>query len=289
MIHIEKDMENSVARKRLGTSTCKEDVRRSVANRKGDYYSSRYGHKDVRDELSGIYYDKCCYCEKKVKPVSAPHIEHYRPKAKITVVNEQGYYWLGNEWSNLLLACPSCNSSKSTKFPVWNNHRMLTHPINSAGDLDYAQLPLSSKYLNLERPLLINPEYHFPENLMEFNYFCLLVAKRDNILAVTTIEEIDLNNGDLVADRQSKADEIINDIEDQLILKHGDNTMTQDQFRNQLFIIFRKLIGRMSPESEYSLLGQNMVERFDEIILEDIDTVFHEEIRIFFIEFLENL
>ena len=112
MRFIEKDFNNTNARNQLESLSYFCDVDNSVIAKKGNYSSSRYGHNIVRKELEYLYLGKCCYCETKINPVSTAHVEHFRPKSKITGVNKNGYYWLGYEWSNLLLACPSCNGIK---------------------------------------------------------------------------------------------------------------------------------------------------------------------------------
>ena len=79
-----------------------------------------YARPEVRQALSEMQYGKCCYCEKKIVfpedenllPVSnvEKHVEHFRPKG----MDEYGH--LTNDWSNLLLACNTCNVNKGMKF-----------------------------------------------------------------------------------------------------------------------------------------------------------------------------
>ena len=289
MRHIEKDMDNLIARNQLESVAYMTDVNISIASRKGLYQSYRYGHEVIRTELDDIYFGKCAYCETKIKPVSTEHIEHFRPKAKITNVNANGYYWLGYEWSNLLLACPSCNGKKDTKFPLLRNNHIVNHPVNPVGDIDYLLLPESADYLLQERSLLINPEYWKPENLMYIDYFGKLIPIKNNLLAVTTIEEIGLNRDDLVANRQSKIDKIIIRIEEQIAAKYGDNPLNEGQYQHQLDLIFKEIVSRINATSEYTLLGNCMIGRFDELILEDIEQEFHQEIKDYFIDFLNNI
>lgn len=291
MRHIEKDMTNIMARNLLESESYNNDVDNCVSNRKGKFFkSSKYGHDIIRKELNDIYFDKCAYCETKIAPVSTAHIEHYRPKSKITQVNDNGYYWLGYEWSNLLLACPSCNGAKGTKFPLLRNNHVTSHPVDANGDIDSTKFPESNGYLNQERPLLINPEYWKPEKLMYIDYYCKLKPIKNNRLAVTTIKEIQLNRGDLVAKRQKKVDAIIKRIEQQIAARYGEGVpLSEQQYKNQLKLIFQDIIARINPEAEYTFLGKNMIERFDEIILEDIERVFRKEIKNCFIDFLKNI
>ena len=288
MRYIEKDFNNVTARTRLESLVYKADVEISVLAKKGTYQSGRYGHSDIRTELNEIYFDKCAYCESFIKPVSTPHVEHFRPKAKITGVNENGYYWLGYEWSNLLLACPSCNGAKSTKFPLLRNNHLNDHPSNAHAAIDYSKFPEDQGFCISERPLLINPEYWKPEKLMYFDYFAKLIPIKNNRFAITTINEIDLNRDSLVANRQRKIDKIINRIEQQIASRYGDIPLTEAQYQHQLNLIFQDIVSRVSRDSEYTLLGRCMIERFDELILEDIEEEFHSEIQEYFILFLES-
>ena len=83
-----------------------------------------YASPEVRQLLIDMQHGKCCYCEKIVDLKSIfpddnnllsasnveKHIEHFRPKGK------DKYRHLTNEWSNLLLACNTCNANKGQKF-----------------------------------------------------------------------------------------------------------------------------------------------------------------------------
>jgi len=66
-------------------------------------------------------------CEGKVVGLADLHVEHYRPKGKVTVrtdendqtsrevIDHPGYFWLAYEWYNLILSCPYCNTSHATE------------------------------------------------------------------------------------------------------------------------------------------------------------------------------
>lgn len=288
MRHVTKDYNNARAIKRLRTSTCDKDVQNSSANRKGKYSPSRYGHEEVRQELDKIYHGKCCFCEVKIRPASPEEIEHYRPKSEISGVNDNGYYWLGNEWSNLMMICRTCNGHKSSKFPLNREaSRVTSHPTNGKG-VDFTMLPIRSKYLGEERPLIINPEYHYPENLLNHDYTCELNAIKNNILGRSTIKVVNLNNQPLVFDKQRIVNELIKRIEDQLWERYNDDPISERHFIRQLNYIFDDLTSRVHPSQEYSLLGINMVLNFEDIILEDLESPFDQIIFEHFINYLES-
>ena len=289
MRYIAKDYNNPIARAQLESTSCNQDVCNSVQVSKGKYQKAKFGHKIVRDQLRLIYHDKCCYCESSIRPVSTPHIEHFRPQKAITEVNKKGYYWLGYEWTNLLLACPTCNGIKSTKFPILRNNHLVTHPQDINQKIDFTKFSIDSDFYKEERPLIINPERINPEKLFYIDYFCYLIPVKNNRLAKTTIKEIKLNRNDLVAARQKYVNNIIDDIEEQLRIKYSHPGLTDLQFKIQLEIIFKKIIVQIYPTEEYTMLGRNMIERFDELILEDIEPAFRKEIYNLFVRFLKQI
>lgn len=289
MRFVKKDFSNPIARGILESNTARTHLDDCIENQDSSHFKGTiYGHETVREQLSYIYHDKCCYCEVNIRPISTPHIEHFRPKGRVTGLDGPGYYWLGYEWTNLLLACPACNSIKGTKFPLNLDNHIISHPIDGNMPPTYAMIPVNAGYLNKERPLIINPEVIHPEGLFYFDYLCFIRPVKENTLATTTIKEIDLNRDDLVADRQEKVDDIINKIENQLFVRYSNPGLTDIQFYEQLKLIFADIVIRMDASQEYSLLGINMVERFVELILEDIDEFFHEELLNQFIQYLQN-
>ena len=69
---------------------------------------AHYRHADVREALRIEVAEKCAYCESCLLHVTYDHIEHilprkHRPDLVVT-------------WSNLTLACPKCNQSKSDYY-----------------------------------------------------------------------------------------------------------------------------------------------------------------------------
>jgi uncharacterized protein (TIGR02646 family) len=83
-----------------------------------------YNWKVVKDALMKMHHGKCCYCEKQIERADL-HVEHFRPRGALRQAadadNEYpGYYWLAYSWDNLLLACPTCNVTKRSTFPLEN-------------------------------------------------------------------------------------------------------------------------------------------------------------------------
>ena len=74
------------------------------------------------DALYQAFHGKCAFCESHMAHVSAPHIEHYRPKKKFPE--------LAFEWENWLLSCGRCNDIKWAHFPDCNGQPCLIDPTN---------------------------------------------------------------------------------------------------------------------------------------------------------------
>ncbi len=274
---------------RLRYDSYDKEVIKSINNRKGSYSSSKYGHNDVRDALDKIYHGKCCFCESKIKPVSSPHIEHFRPKSSITGVNDRGYYWLGNEWTNLLLICPSCNSSKRTQFPT-TNANVVDHPVDASGAIDFSQFTYDSGHLATEESLLINPEYDEPLDFFSVNRKGELEVFDQFIRAETTIEVVGLNEDDLKVKRKKVIDKILSKLRFQLAQRYRENDrLTENQFRNQLEPIFKKLIGRKNKKKQYTMVGHYMVNNFNDLILNQLEPAFRDVIKAEFILFIDRI
>ncbi|MCP4213455.1 MAG: hypothetical protein GY765_02310 [bacterium] len=141
---------------------------------------------------------KCAYCEVDGRAGSHYHVEHYRPKKKVTTGkgkatvrivdsagNEKdhpGYYWLAYRSSNLLLACEKCNAGfgKMTDFPITGTR---------------ARTPDDS--LDDENPLLINPYQEYPEDHIAFGKKGIIVGKTEKgraTIAICDLEREELQN-----------------------------------------------------------------------------------------------
>jgi hypothetical protein len=130
--------------------------------------SKLYRAPTVKAALDSIYNQKCAFCEN--KPVGSPaQVEHYRPKNGVKDLVHTGYYWLAYEWSNLLLACGNCNSTKGTNFPIINTpNRVVTPSLLPSGAINEVNNFINNSPLNLEAPVLINPELDDPNKHLAY-------------------------------------------------------------------------------------------------------------------------
>lgn len=166
-------------------------------------HDARYKADDIKQKLAEIYHNKCAFCEQKIEQFS---VEHYRPKKKKDRGDGQhhdGYYWLAFSWDNLLLACPKCNTPKSTHFDIGGNRATFSNTDDEIKNIN----SLSSIYDVQEQPQFVNPEKEEPEGNISF-------CKNGNISStddryIYTIKRCDLNREYLCDSRRV----ILNDFE----------------------------------------------------------------------------
>lgn len=157
----------------------------------------------IKAVYSAIQRDKCAYCELGLGGSATQHLEHFRPKAKVTKWPRTkkhkfdfpvgsgrgtGYHWLTYDPLNYAVACAHCNSSlKGNAFPI-----------AGTGATNVADV----RALNAaERPLLLQPFGDWgddPEQFIEFDEV-LACAKPglsdpDRQRAVVTIAFFRLND-----------------------------------------------------------------------------------------------
>lgn len=126
-----------VAQKAVGGSLCDRDFPKLWSDFKAHFAKAQHG--------------KCGYCEVRVSGVCDGDVEHYRPKGALQELPQdrarlgkershstradgrelewlcdRAYSWLAYEWSNYLLACPSCNQVwKQCLFPILESPRCI--------------------------------------------------------------------------------------------------------------------------------------------------------------------
>ncbi|MBX7218646.1 MAG: hypothetical protein K1Y36_01755 [Blastocatellia bacterium] len=153
-----------------------------------------YGHPSVKVELRLAQHEKCCFCESII--AEAGDVEHFRPKGgyrqdETDDLHQPGYFWLAYEWSNLFLACSTCNSRhKKNLFPLQNPKQRVT-------------TPCSQKALQQEEPLFINPAEVDPANYISFRGW-IPFAIADNALGKMTISALGLDRESLNLRRESR-------------------------------------------------------------------------------------
>jgi uncharacterized protein (TIGR02646 family) len=156
------------------------------------FYSSIYGHKEVKNELIELQHDKCCFCESKIGHTDFGDVEHFRPKGGWVQDDETiftpGYYWLAYNWDNLFLSCKKCNQRhKRNFFPLLNDKRAFCHTDN----------------IDDELPIFIHPVFDNPESHIEFIEE-EVYEKDDSIRGKVTVEKLGLDRIPLTNQRREK-------------------------------------------------------------------------------------
>jgi hypothetical protein len=75
-----------------------------LADKKNDDKKFKYRHPTIKASVLEETFEKCCYCESKVRAVAPGHTEHKLPSSKFPE--------LIFEWTNLTFVCEECNRRK---------------------------------------------------------------------------------------------------------------------------------------------------------------------------------
>lgn len=155
-----------------------------IADNEGFWRDAR-----IRDWLLKQFADKCWYTEA-LESVSAYHVDHFRPKSRITnpgKSQEDGYWWLTFNWENYVIAGQLINTKKSDVFPLI--------------ELPRAEVSWSAAQLDTEAIILIDPktdETRLISFEMDEEDCCIAVPaggidEEDQMKAEKTIEILGLN------------------------------------------------------------------------------------------------
>lgn len=144
---------------KLGLSRIEQSL---VQKEKHDFDNQVYGASTIKNRLKVIFKCKCAFCETNTHAGAHKDVEHFRFK--------NHYYWLGYEWSNLLLSCQICNRDfKNTNFPLEDESKKVTsHPVNKFCELDREACYILSESLKEEKPLLLHPAIDNPKEHIQF-------------------------------------------------------------------------------------------------------------------------
>jgi hypothetical protein len=299
MIHLPLK-ENNNAPARLSLPGALRQITRAISNSDGELYnSSYYPHEDIVNLLKAYSIHKmqlqpgdlakCNYCESKIEHAATLQVEHYRPKAKVDSGENDhqvlpGYYWLGLEWTNLLLACPKCNGkdAKGNKFPI-RGVRAQVHntvqTINAAPTLVRANCYANEHPLALELPILLNPEIDHPEEFLTFDILGNISGHgNDHERGNISRDIYRLNRDELLICRQKVWKEFRNEINVD-IAGHMGGYLTEQGLKYRFMKIAEKLRDRKLPIMEYTLWGRyindnlvdfldNMDDYYKDLILE---------------------
>ncbi|MFN0204409.1 MAG: hypothetical protein ACKVTZ_23020 [Bacteroidia bacterium] len=283
-----KDFEKSPAK--LLCEGSQKQIQSAIEMQDGEVYTTTY-YKDITviKELNALYKKKCAYCESKIDFAATLQVEHYRPKAKLESVkttdrHHKGYYWLGNEWTNLVLSCPKCNQNgaKGNKFPIQGVRHFADSPFDSSGNFSRANVLITNAHLKNEQPLLLNPgtfEEDMPENHFTFDRFSYMTGITPQ--GSKTIELCKLNREDLCLERLTKLNELLEDIK---VVIQG---LTKGKLNEAAVIFlletaFDKIKNSKNDTESYTLWAKHFYTNFEDCFISRLDINYQATIKIAF-------
>ena len=155
-----------------------------------------FTQRNIKSTLEELFHGKCAYCESKIALTGNADFEHYRPKSTVMESPDHpGYWWLVNEWDNLLIACANCNrrsrskdgiSGKANRFPLKDESKRAFSPKDS---------------ISKETPLILNPCMDQPEDHFMYTDEGKIMSETEQ--GQTTIMVLGLNRLDLVRRRKN--------------------------------------------------------------------------------------
>lgn len=286
MIHWrKKDFDDPPAR--LLCDNCVAQIRNAVTSKDGKKYTTTYYQdKDVLNTLRAYSINKntfnedtdepkCFYCESLTETVATLQVEHYRPKAAIhdennsVVAGTNGYYWLGCEWTNLVLACPKCNGrgAKGNKFPIKGTRVADGSPLNGHNTLDRSECYANGSPLIDEDPLLLHPEVDDIEPCFRFTSEGEIIGVGDKGIMSKEIYQLDRKQLNIA--RNSLKQELLNKIN--LVIEFNNQGIIEDK---DLVQAFQKpcndIIEAKNPERKYSLWAKYFNTHFEDVFVQEV-------------------
>jgi uncharacterized protein (TIGR02646 family) len=217
-----------------------------------------YGSKAVKDKLKTIYKCKCAFCETNTHAGAHKDVEHYRKKIH--------YYWLGYEWTNLLLSCQICNRDfKGTLFPLENDaQRIANHPLSVSGEFDRTQCHILSDNFKAEKPLLLHPAIDNPKEHLKF-------LPDGLIEGLTQKGKISIDVYGLKRDELRKAREnIVLQMRKDIWEEYNHTVPNAERITIEIHKVINKLMARIeNEESEYIGFLMAILENFEAFIIDN--------------------
>ncbi len=199
MIHVEQGAAPSTFRSAEFRRNRKE-LEEFFASPAGERKKLRFRFESVASyrvvaALRKAFLGKCAYCESPIKEASSGQLDSFRPRQRAVGldgrVDEDHYWWLAYEWSNVRACCVTCNRLKASRFPI-EGPRALPGT--------------TGKELEKENRLLLDPCIDIPEEQLLFNDQGQVASS--TLKGRTTIDVLGLNREDLVLQRGTALKEL---------------------------------------------------------------------------------
>jgi uncharacterized protein (TIGR02646 family) len=269
-------------------SECLDNLKVAISKKDGG--RCIYNYPEVkRILLEDVFKGKCGYCESDIRATGS-QIEHYRPKANVFFEPlHKGYYWLGSEWTNLLISCTNCNKrgAKGNHFPISGKRIFEDNPFDEAGNLQHERTHIKGEFLPNELPLLLHPieienindHFVFLPNGMFDESNCSERGRK-------TIEICKLNRKGLYEMREEKLLIFLEEIQEIIREVENDEIQTKKELQKRLFSVFRKIKNSGENTSDYSAWGQYMYAHFEECFVSRLYYCYQYTIRAVFNTFI---
>ncbi len=231
---------------------------------------------------------KCYYCESTSEVVASLQVEHYRPKKRMDddnrqeIPNTNGYYWLGVEWSNLVLACSKCNGrgAKGNIFTIGAKRVRNGTSFSRAGRYNRATCIADNSPLIDEDPDLLHPEIDDAFQYLKFDEEGRISHKQPR--GERTIKICRLDRKQLNIARNN----LINTFNDsfwEVVGWHKDGIITTDHILPIFTTKCIALRGRFKRSEPYTLLVRYMLDCFNDFFVARIPPEYQEDLAIAFI------
>ena len=245
-----------------------------VQGGKHDFDRAIYGMTEVKSQLKVIFKGKCAFCETNTYVGAHKDVEHYRFKSH--------YYWLGYEWSNLLLSCQICNRDfKKIQFPLENEaNRITTHPLSIKGEFDRKLCKISSKALINEQPLLLHPAVDNPKEHLQFSPNGTIQGLNrqggKSVKGEISIAIYGLNREQLVKAREAIVMKIIKFITD--IYTYEIEKLSDSEKQKWMKTVITMTIGHIKAKitdraNQYIAFREALLENFEAFVIDNLNFV----------------
>ena len=269
MIRVYKDFDNPPAG--LVSSSCQAQRQKALTEKAKHEFSGYHYRDSTIETLRKIYKYKCGYCETHESAGASLRVDHYRPKAGVKdVPDNNGYYWLAYEWSNLVLSCEKCNGRKLHNFPLQQEDDRVTEPplgVNGIPTIDSCRADRA--ILLAERPLLLNPELDNPDEHLMFLPNGTIEAKTEK--GVKSIELYFLERDQLITDRKRMTDDVVEKLKKHL-LKYLKREINEETYRYSIQDVYEEAALDRQADKAYSRVANALFDDFEMFVVKQFPT-----------------
>lgn len=236
-----------------------------VTNRNKLIDSRQYHWTKIKKQIIDVTYNKCWFSEG-TSDVSHFHIEHFRPKKKVEIINSKygyiegrvandinSYWWLAFEHKNYRICGAISNSIKGNYFPLKNGSSVCNNP---------------SSNLNSEEVVLLDPTVKSDTELLVFDITGTPIPSADEITDFYNYFRADLSikiyglKDELISNgrKQKLADinTLIDKIED--YYNRYKDVLPDDDFLYLITTECSTLISFTFPKQAFSKMARNRIE-----------------------------